>query len=318
MKIAITGSIAYDYLMTYPGQFREMLIEENLDHLSVSFLVDTMSRHRGGVAANIAYTLALLGEQPLLVGSAGQDFAEYKNALEDVGVDTSGVQIENDLFTASFFVSTDNANNQIASFYPGAMVRSRELTLSKALKTPPDLVVISPNDPIAMRNYCTECREAGILFVYDPSQQVARVEGKELAECLEGCYLLILNEYEQAALCKKTGYSFATLLEHVQTLIITLGNKGADIYSNGQTIHIPICPTEKVVDPTGVGDAFRAGILKGLIHDWDWELSGQVATVAAAYALEQFGTQNHVFSSADFVQRFRHHFNDAGQLDIML
>ncbi len=318
MKVAITGSIAYDYIMRYPGEFKEMLLAESLDHISVSFLVDDMSRHRGGVAANIAYTLALLGERPLLVGTAGRDFPEYRAALEKVGVDTSGVRIIDDLFTSSFFVSTDQNNNQIASFYGGAMMRARELSLKDAINGSTDLVVISPNDPVAMHNYVLECRASGTRFIYDPSQQVARSEGKVLEDCLDGAYLLVVNEYEHSALCSKTGLSRQQILGKVQNLIVTRGRDGADIYTPEGSHFIPIVPTETIVDPTGVGDAFRAGLLKGLMNGWPWEISGYLGSLAAAYVLEQRGTQNHRFSTREFVARFRQHFDDQGLLDSLL
>ncbi|MBN1310803.1 MAG: carbohydrate kinase family protein [Anaerolineae bacterium] len=318
MKIAITGSIAFDYIMTYPGEFKEMLLAESLEHISVSFLVDVMTRHYGGVGPNIAYTLALLGEQPILVGTAGQDFGEYRACLEEVGVDTSGTRICDDLFTASFFVSTDCRNNQIASFYTGAMARACDLSLKEAVDGTPDMVVISPNDPIAMRNYAAECRSLHIPYLYDPSQQVARVGGEELADGLEGAYILIVNEYEYAALCKKTGLAQADILSRAKNLIVTRGENGCDIYTQDRTIHIPVVPTDHIADPTGVGDAFRAGLLKGLAAGWPWEISGRVGALAATYVLEQRGTQNHSFTRQEFVQRFRRHFDDKGCLDAML
>src|SRR5574341_53135 len=317
-KIAITGSIAFDYIMTYPGRFREMLLEENLERISVSFLVDEMTRHRGGIAPNIAYTLALLGERPLMIGTAGQDFPEYGTFLEKIGVDISGTRVHHDLFTASFFVSTDQDHNQIASFYAGAMARARELSLKDSLNGQIDLVVISPNDPVAMCNYIRECKEMGIRYLYDPSQQVARMEGHELAEGVDGAYVLVLNEYEHAALCKKTGFSHDDLLKKAEAMIVTRGKDGADICTRGQTVHIPAVPAAQIKDPTGVGDAFRGGLLKGLAADWPWEISGRVGALAATYVLEQVGTQNHTYTRPEFVARFRQHFDDGGLLDSML
>jgi adenosine kinase len=317
MKIVITGSIAFDTIMTYPGEFREMLLAESLDHISVSFLVDEMTRHRGGVGPNIAYTLALLGEHPILVGAAGQDFGEYRAFLEKAGVDTSGILIADDLYTASFFVSTDRHNNQIASFYTGAMARARNLTLKETVEGTADIVVISPNDPTAMRNHVTECKALHIPYLYDPSQQVARVGGDELAEGVDGAHILIVNEYEYAALCKKTGFTHDDILAKADTVIVTRGKNGSDIYTQDRTVHIPIVPEIEVVDPTGVGDAFRAGLLKGLAAGWAWEISGRVGSLAATYVLEQRGTQNHAFTRHEFVERFRQHFDDGGCLDVM-
>lgn len=318
MKIAITGSIAYDYIMHYPGQFKEMLIAESLDHISVSFLVDDMTRHHGGVAPNIAYTLALLGERPVLVGTAGADFAEYRARLEEVGVDTSGTRVYPDCFTASFFVATDKAYNQIAMFYGGAMARARDLSLAEAVPGTPDLVVISPNDPQAMHNLIAECKARGIPYLYDPSQQVARVDGAALAEGVEGAYILVVNEYEYEALRRKTGFTHEDLLRKANVVIVTRGAKGSVIHTQDAVYHIPIVPTEEIKDPTGVGDGFRGGLLKGLAAGWPWEICGRVGALAATYVLEQVGTQNHRYTRAEFVARFRQHFDDGGLLDAML
>lgn len=318
MKVAVTGSIAFDYIMRYRGDFKEMLLAEGLDHLSVSFLVENMTRHRGGIAANIAYTLALLGEHPVLVGTAGKDFAEYKLQLDSVGVDTSGTKVIEEMFTSSFFVSTDDRNNQIASFYGGAMMEAHNLSLKDATKPLPDLVIVSPNDPEAMHNYVDESRANGVRFIYDPSQQVARSDGDILRDCVDGAYLLIVNEYEQIALSKKTGLAFSQLCSRAQNVIVTRGREGADIYADGTKYLIPIVDTPMIVDPTGVGDAFRSGLIKGLMNNWSWQISGELGSLAAAYALEKVGTQNHSFTRSEFVKRFREHFDDDGQLDLML
>lgn len=318
MRIAITGSIAYDYIMTYPGEFHEMLLAERLERISVSFLVDEMSRHFGGVAPNIAYTMALLGERPVLVGTAGQDFGPYREALEAAGVDTSGTRIHNDLFTASFFVSTDQQQAQIAMFYSGAMSRAATLTLADAVFPSPDLAVVSPNDPVAMRSLVAECKANGIPYLYDPSQQVARVGAEELAEGVDGAYLLVVNEYEHEALCSKTGLTHDDLLDRAEIVIVTRGKDGTDIYTPEETYHIPIVPPIEILDPTGIGDAFRGGLLKGLACGWPWEISGRVGALAATYVLEKVGTQNHAYTRPEFVARFRQHFDDDGLLDEML
>ncbi|NDJ36958.1 MAG: carbohydrate kinase family protein [Chloroflexi bacterium] len=319
MRIVITGSIAYDYIMKFPGKFDEMLIAESLQSISVSFLVDEMTRHPGGTAPNIAYTLALLGERPLLVGAAGRDFLEYRDRLERVGIDTSGTAIHEDIFTASFFVTTDASNNQIASFYTGAMARARDISLkTMANGSRPDLVVISPNDPQAMQQAVHECKELGIRYLYDPSQQVARFDGEQLAEGITGAYIAVMNEYEYAAVCSKTGLNHSDLMERAEVIIVTRGKNGADIYTADETYHIPIFPTDQINDPTGVGDGFRGGLLKGLANGWSWELSGQVGALAAAYVLEHIGPQDHFYTPTEFVTRFREHFDDKGMLDSML
>jgi adenosine kinase len=317
MRIAITGSIAYDYIMRFPGEFSEVLLADKLENISVSFLVDEMTRHRGGIAPNIAYTLALLGERPTVVGTAGEDFDEYRRWLESAGVDTSGIRQIEGVFTASFFVSTDRVNNQIAMFYSGAMAHAKELSLMEAVGETVDLVVVSPNDPAAMRNYIKECKDRGIPYIYDPSQQVARVGGDELLEGVDGAWLLVVNDYELEALKKKTGRTHDDLAALAEIIVVTRGKDGSDIYLPDGTIHIPVVPPTHIADPTGVGDGFRGGLLKGIAMGWPWEISGRLGALAATYVLEQRGTQTHRYSPAEFIARFRKHFDDNGLLDEM-
>lgn len=317
MELAITGSIAYDYIMRFPGKFADHIIPEKIDRISLSFLVEEMTKHWGGVAANIAYTLGLLGMEPRpkLVGTVGRDFGDYRNWLEQAGVDTSTVRQIADVFTASFFVNTDMVNNQIASFYAGAMTYARDFTLDTLLPGKPDLVVVSPNDPEAMQNYITECDAAGIRCMYDPSQQVARLDGPPLRYGIEHCYMLICNEYEFEIIMQKTGLSREQIIDKVEVVVVTLGENGTYIYTEGRRIDVPIFPVEAIKDPTGVGDAFRAGLLRGIAAGWPWELAGQVGALCATYVLEHTGTQSHTFTREAFVQRFRTVFDDGGALD---
>lgn len=316
MNIIVTGSIAYDYLMTFPGRFAECILPDQLEHISLSFLVDEMRRQRGGCAANIAYNLALLGERPRLMGTVGQDFGEYRAWLEANGVDTSLTRTEPDLFTASFFVTTDLDGNQIASFYTGAMARARELSLY-GLEA--DLVTISPNDPQAMVKYPQECRALGIPYLYDPSQQIARLSGDELRAGLEGCDLLVVNQYEFEMLREKTGLSAGEIqTAPARACVVTLAAEGSRIWADGQVYDIPPVPPVRLADPTGVGDAFRAGLVKGLALGLPWELAGRMGALAATYALEQVGPQSHHYTPAQFVARFRQHFDDGGALDSLL
>jgi adenosine kinase len=316
MDIVITGSIAFDYLMSFPGRFAEHILPDQIEHLSVSFLVDEMQRLRGGTAPNIAYSLALLGERPRVMGTAGQDFGEYRAWLEQNGVDTSLIREEADLFTASFFANTDQDGNQIASFYTGAMARARELSL-RGLKA--DLVTISPNDPEAMGKYPAECRELGLPYLYDPSQQIIRLSGKDLRAGLEGCSLLVVNEYEFGMLREKTGLSEEAIhAAPARACVVTLGAGGARIWAGDDVYDIPIVPPERVDDPTGVGDAFRAGLIKGLALDLPWGLVGRMGALAATYTLEQPGSQSHHYTLPQFVARFREHFDDQGALDQIL
>jgi adenosine kinase len=320
MDIALAGSIAYDYIMRFPGKFEEHFIPGKLDRISLSFLVDEMTKHWGGVSANIAYTMGLLGQspRPKLVGTVGKDFGDYRQWLEDAGVDTSAVRQIDDVFTASFFVNTDSVNNQIASFYTGAMAFAKNLTLAELLPQRPDLVVISPNDPQAMENYVDECAEAGIPFMYDPSQQVARFDGAPLTQGIAHARILICNEYEFELIMQKTGFSRDEIINRVPVVIVTLGEQGTHIFTEGRVIEIPVFPVQNIADPTGVGDAFRAGLLRGMAAGWDWELCGRVGALCATYVLENVGTQSHRYTPAEFVDRFRTEFDDGGQLDALL
>jgi adenosine kinase len=314
MDILLSGSVAYDYLMTFPGLFKEQILPERLASISLSFLVDSMTRQRGGTAPNIAYTLALLGGKPRLMATVGEDFGDYRAWLNQNGIDTEWARVVPGKFTASFFATTDRANAQIASFYPGAMAHAAELSL-KQMSARPDLVVISPDDPNAMKSRAAECRELGIPYLYDPSQQVLRLEGSDLARDMEGAHFLFVNDYEFGLISKKTGLDLTAMLEHVDIIVITKGADGADIYAEGDHVFVPVFPTDQIIDPTGVGDAFRGGFLTGYTHGFDWKLCGEIGSLAATYCLEQNGTQNHHYTRAEFVARFRQHFDDGGKLD---
>lgn len=318
MDIVITGSIAYDYLMRFPGHFKQHFIADALEHISLSFLVDDMTKHWGGVAANIAFTMAKLGASPKLMGTVGRDFGDYRDWLEKHGVDCSTVIQIDEVFTASFFANTDNDNNQLAFFYGGAMNLARNYQLSDAMDNTPDMVVVSPNDPVAMVNLTQECRDRGIRFIYDPSQQVPRLSGEELRQGMEGAYLMVVNTYEASVISEKTGLSLDDLRKTIKFLIITEGEKGSKIYTNGDILEIPAFAPDNIKDPTGAGDAFRAGLLSGLIKELPLDLSAKVGALCATYALEHVGTQNHDFNINDFITRFRQYADDNGQLDVFL
>ncbi len=317
MDILLTGSVAYDYLMTFPGLFKEQILPERLEKISLSFLVDSMSRQRGGVAPNIAYTMALLGERPRVMATVGEDFGEYRAWLEKAGVDTSLMEVVPGLFTASFFATTDQSNAQLASFYPGAMGVAAKQSLTE-VRVRPDLVIVSPNAPDAMTKFAAECRELKISYLYDPSQQILRLEGPELIRDMDGAQFLFVNDYEFGLICKKTGWNLAEILKHVHVLVVTRGKDGANVYVGGEDHFIPTVPEREVVDPTGVGDAFRGGFLAGYAHGFDWKLCGEIGSLAAVYCLEKKGTQNHSYTRQEFVARFREHFDDGGKLNQLL
>jgi len=316
MTIACTGSIAFDYLMRYPGHFTDHILPDHLDTISLSFLVDTLVRQRGGTAPNIAYTLALLGEKrPLLVGTVGTDFEEYRGWLETAGVDTRFARIIDGEYSASFFANTDLSNNQICSFYTGAMRNAAQIRIAELKLTPEDLVVISPNDPTAMDRYAIECVQLGVPYVYDPGQQVARSDPAELHRGTEGAHSLFVNEYEYQLLQKHTGLSEADILGRVEFLVVTLAEKGACIYVGDKRIYVKSAPPDQISDPTGVGDAFRAGFLRGYKLGFGWETCGQMGSLAATYCLERNGGQNHSYTIPEFIARYRSFFDDQGELD---
>ena len=306
MRIIVTGSIAYDYLMSFPGSFTEHLLPDHLQRVSLSFLVDTMDKRRGGCAPNIAYTLALLGERPVLMGTAGQDFDDYRRWLDGAGIDTSLVRQVGDKFTASFFCSTDKTGNQIASFYTGAMANAGELSFREAGGC--DLAIISPNDPGAMVGYARECRELGIPYIYDPSQQVARMDGAALADGVVGARIIICNDYEYEILREKTGLDSGAMLRTAEAVIVTKGEQGSVILLRDRTVTTPAVAPGAAVDPTGVGDAFRGGLMKGLAAGAPWETCGRLGSVAATYALEHMGGSTHRYTWDEFKARYEAHF----------
>ncbi|MGE3706702.1 MAG: carbohydrate kinase family protein, partial [Vicinamibacterales bacterium] len=287
MRIVVTGSIAFDYLMSFPGAFTEHFLPEHMHRVSLSFLVDSMDKRRGGCAPNIAYTLALLGARPLLMATAGEDFGDYRSWLEAAGVDTSLVKQIQGKFTASFFCSTDRDNNQIASFYTGAMADAGQLSFRTAGAC--GIAIISPNDPGAMVQYADECRTLGIRYIFDPGQQCARMSGDELREGVVGAAYVICNDYEFELLRQKTGMDEADVLASCEVLIVTRGERGSTVLTARDRIDVPAVTPRRIVDPTGVGDAFRGGLLRGISLGLSHQVSAQMGSVAATYALEHLG-----------------------------
>jgi adenosine kinase len=306
MSTVVTGSIAYDYLMSFPGKFTEHFLPEHMSRVSLSFLVDTMDKRRGGCAPNIAYTLALLGERPRLMATAGEDFGEYRAWLEAAGVDTSMTKQIDGKFCASFFCSTDVDNNQIASFYTGAMADAGQLSFWTARDC--GLAIISPNDPGAMVQYAEECRTLNIPFIFDPGQQCARMAGEELRDGVTGATMVIVNDYELELLRQKTGLDEADLLTVAKALVVTRGEHGSSILTREGRVDVSAVTPERIVDPTGVGDAFRGGFLKGMARGAGYPVCAQIGSVAATYALEHLGGQSHAYSWPEFLLRYETHF----------
>jgi adenosine kinase len=318
MSIICTGSIAYDYLMSFPGYFKDHIIPEKLDSISLSFLVDSMIRQRGGTAPNIAYNLALLGEHPKLMGTVGEDFDDYKAWLNKHGVDTSLVGQIDGVYTASFFANTDLSNNQIASFYTGAMAYAKDLSIKDLDSKDTELVVISPNDPTAMCKYAAECRELGIPYLYDPGQQVVRSNPDEIREGILGAQSLFINDYEYELIQKHTTMKPVEIVRAVDFVVVTLGEHGSDIWVKDEHFKIPPVHPSCIADPTGVGDAFRGGFLRGQRLGMNWQTCGQMGALAATYCLEHPGTQNHSYTISEFITRYRKLFDDQGALDALV
>jgi adenosine kinase len=312
MKLIVTGSIAFDYLMSFPGKFTEHLLPEHMQRVSLSFLVDSMDKRRGGCAPNIAYTLALLGERPHLMATAGQDFADYGAWLAAAGVDVSLVKVVGDKFTASFFCSTDEANNQIASFYTGAMANAGELSFRTVAGTSDGLAIISPNDPDAMVQYAEECSTIGLRYIWDPGQQCARMDGTQLRDGIVGAEIVICNDYEFELIRQKTGMSEADVLAVAAALIVTRGEHGSTVLTAAGRTDVAAVAPDRIVDPTGVGDAFRGGLMKGLAQGRPLAEAAQIGSVAATWALEHLGGQSHAYTWPEFEARYERHFGPLG------
>jgi adenosine kinase len=319
MKIAVTGSIATDHLMHFPGRFADQFIADQLHKVSLSFLVDDLVVRRGGVAANIAFGMGQLGMRPVLLGAVGADFADYRSWLERHGVDCESVHISEVAHTARFVCTTDDDMCQIASFYAGAMSEARNIELAPvATRTGGlDLVVISADDPEAMIRHSAECRERGYAFAADPSQQLARMPGDAVLSLIDGAQYLLTNDYEKSLLESKTGLTDAQVLDRVQVRVTTLGKDGVEITGRGlDRIHVPVAQEIRAYDPTGVGDGFRAGFFAGLSWGLGLERSAQVGSLLATLVLETVGTQEYEVRPDIFVKRLAESYGDAAADDM--
>lgn len=319
MPIFVTGSIATDHLMSFPGRFTDSLVAENLHKVSLSFLVDDLEIRRGGVAPNIAFGMGCLGLKPVLVGAVGSDFADYESWLQRHGVDTTGVHVSQTRHTARFICTTDEEQNQIASFYAGAMSEARNIELKPVVDKvgPAEVVLIGANDPDAMLRHTEECRQRGYAFAADPSQQLARMDGPAIKPLIEGAAYLFTNEYEGALIEQKTGWTARDIASMVATRVTTLGKNGVRIERKGQPpVLVDIAQEDRRSDPTGVGDAFRSGFLTGMAWGVSDERAAQVGSLLAAYVIETVGTQEYVLSRASFLNRMARNFGDEAAADI--
>ena len=319
MSLLICGSIATDHLMSFSGRFKDSLVVEQLDKISVSFLVDDLEIRRGGVAPNMSFGLGRLGLRPVLVGAAGEDFTDYRSWLERHGVDCSFVHISETRHTARFVCTTDSTMAQFASFYPGAMSEARLIELLPIVERvgAPDFVLIAADDPDGMVRHTHECRQRGYPFIADPSQQLAFSEGELIRDLIDGATYLFSNEYESHMIESKTGWSPDDILARVGTQVTTLGADGVRITARGaEPIDVKAASGVVAVEPTGVGDAFRAGFLAGLEWQLGHERSAQVGCVLAAYVVETVGTQEYSFTASQFVERVRVSYGDVAADEI--
>ena len=306
VRIAITGSVATDHLMTFPGLFNDSLMADQLHNVSLSFLVDDLQIRRGGVAANICFGMGVLGENPLLVAAVGPDFSEYRSWLESHGVDCNYIHVSETQHTARFMCTTDQEQNQIASFYPGAMSESSELDIRKVAEQVGGLglVLIGADDPEAMLKHTQLCKELGVAFIADPSQQLPRLDGQQTIDVVDGATYLFNNEYEATLIEQRTGWSATEVLDHVGVRVTTLGKNGVRITSkDGLNIEVPVAQEKAIKDPTGVGDAFRAGFIAGLGWGLSLERCAQVGSLLATYVIETIGTQEFILDRAEFISR---------------
>ena len=319
MRIAVTGSIATDHLMTFEGRFTDSLVVDQLDKISLSFLVEDLDVRRGGIAANIAFGMGCLGLDPVLVGAVGQDFADYRSWLERHRVDTASVHVSELRHTARFVCTTDSDHAQIASFYAGAMREARDIELAPIAERIGglDLVVVSANDPEAMLRHTEECRTRGYPFLADPGQQIAWMDGAGIRQLVDGATYLFSNEYEAALTEQKTGWTAEEILDRVGTRVTTLGPKGVRFDAKDEpSIHVECAPEDRKVDPTGLGDGFRAGFLAALGLGLALERCAQVGSLLAAYVIETKGTQEYELGQQRFLDRFEAAYGPAAVADV--
>lgn len=304
-RIAVTGSVAYDTIMVFPGRFSEHILPEKTHLINVSFLVNQLEKRRGGTAANIAYNLALLGERPLLCAAVGNDFTEYGRELSAIGVDTSTALGCDDSPTASCFITTDLADNQITAFFPGAMARAADIDLTTLEDV--DHVVVAPDSPDAMTAHLAQAQRLGARIVFAPAQQIPSLSGETLQAGLDAAWLVIGNDYEMELVRGRTGRDIADLAQH-SLVAVTQGGRGSELHQGSTVIEVPVVAARQVVDPTGAGDAYIAGLLVGLRRGLELETAGRMASLAATFAVEEQGTQSHYHDGEAFSTRFREAF----------
>lgn len=310
MDIILTGSLAFDRIMDFPGRFKEHILPDKVHALNVAFNIERLEEKRGGTASNIAYSLHLLGQHPRIVASAGNDFNLYMDHLKGIGINVDGIEVQEDLTTASAYIITDLDDNQITGFYMGAMARETSFDIS-TLDKKEAIVMLSPGNKMDMLKYAEECKKRGIRFVFDPGQTLNFLEPDEIRTLIEGSYIHIVSDYELQMILNRTGLKKEEIERMTEMLVVTLGKDGSRIHTNDITINIPVCKVEDIKDPTGAGDAYRAGFLTGLNMNLDLDAVGRIAATAAAYACEHYGTQEHNYSLDEFCARFKRNFSQS-------
>lgn len=309
MKTLITGSMAYDTIMVFEDQFKNHILPDQTHILNVAFLVPEMTRHYGGCAGNIAYTLKLLGGDPVIMATVGEDFGPYAKLLEEQGLSSPHITVVEGTFTAQAFITTDIDNNQIIAFHPGAMNEAHRNQIGDASEV--ELGIVGPDGRDAMIQHSEQFASLGIPFVFDPGQGLPMFDGDDLNKFLDEATYAIVNDYESQMLLEKTGLTLEQMAQKVDALIVTRGGKGSEIYTGGDTIIIKSAPIKEAVDPTGCGDAYRAGVMYGIAKGFDWKTCGQIGALCGAIKIEQAGTQNHHFDDESFANRYHAAFGEA-------
>ncbi len=309
MSVIVTGSISFDYIMDFSGRFADRIMADKIHSISLSFLVDHLSKQFGGTAGNIGYNLKLFGVNPIVFATAGNDFAPYEAFWKKYKISTKYIALHADVPTSSYFVLTDKDDNQIGSFYVGSMKYAKDISIAKILPSGGNhFIVIAPTDPEAMKKYVAECKKLKLRYMYDPAFQVSTFTADELRDGITGAEILIGNDYEIALIEQKLGISHEELRVMVPLLITTLGAKGSIIETRKESIHVKSAKPKNVSDPTGAGDAFRAGFLAGYLKKMDLKISGQMGSVCAVYTVEKYGTQTHTFTKSEFIKRYKENF----------
>jgi len=306
--VLCTGSIAYDYILTFKGRFKDHILLDKTHILNLSFLVDDLQKRRGGVAGNYAYNLALLGCPSAVLATAGQDAAEYKTWLEGCGVDCRGLRLLDGEISATGFTTTDLDDNQLTGYYGGAMWRAGMLGLDDG-PAGIDAVIVGPNDPGAMKRLVRECRDRSVPFVFDPAHQLPMMSGDDVTDGIDGAWIVIGNDYELELIQQRTGRDMERLLDRAEMVVTTLGRNGSRITTREGSVDVPSAPAVNEADPTGAGDAYRAGLVAGLLRGLDLPSAGRVASLAATYAVEHVGTIEHRYTREEFSARCRECFD---------